>query len=85
MPYRAPLKDFHFLLGNIIGFEQLTATALFADATPETVEAILEIAATCTDSNPDDRPAMSEVLQMLEQEVLSPYPSDFYESQSEYS
>ena len=41
MPYRAPLKDFHFLLGNIIGFEQLTATALFADATPETVEAIL--------------------------------------------
>ncbi len=45
MPYRAPLKDFHFLLGNIIGFDQLTATALFADATPETVEAILTEAA----------------------------------------
>ncbi|KAF4367612.1 hypothetical protein F8388_011251 [Cannabis sativa] len=55
------------------------------DADAETVEAILEVASRCTDSNPDDRPSMGEVLQLLEQEVMSPYPSDFYESQSDYS
>ena len=55
------------------------------DADAETVEAILEIAARCTDANPDERPTMNEVLQLLEQEVMSPYPSDFYESQSDYS
>ncbi|XP_012080199.1 LRR receptor-like serine/threonine-protein kinase FEI 2 [Jatropha curcas] len=51
----------------------------------ETVEAILEIAARCTDANPDDRPTMNQVLQLLEQEVMSPCPSDFYESHSDYS
>lgn len=55
------------------------------DVDAETIEAILEIAVTCTDANPDDRPSMNEVLQLLEQEVMSPYPSDFYESQSDYS
>ncbi|KAL5544369.1 hypothetical protein UlMin_008153 [Ulmus minor] len=54
------------------------------DADAETVEAILEIAARCTDANPDDRPSMNQVLQLLEQEVMSPYPSEFYESQSDY-
>ncbi|KAK6249918.1 hypothetical protein SCA6_003923 [Theobroma cacao] len=47
-------------------------------------EAILEIAAKCTDANPDQRPTMSQVLQLLEQEVMSPCPSDFYESHSDY-
>ncbi|KAK6920811.1 Protein kinase domain [Dillenia turbinata] len=55
------------------------------DADAETVEAILEIAARCTDANPDDRPTMNHVLQLLEQEVMSPYPSDFYESHSDYN
>lgn len=56
------------------------------DADAETVEAIIEIAARCTDSNPDDRPTMQQVLQYLEQEVMSPCPSDFYdESHSDYS
>lgn len=55
------------------------------DADVETVEAVLEIAARCTDSNPDDRPTMQQVLQFLEQEVMSPCPSDFYESHSDYS
>ncbi|KAJ4712180.1 Receptor-like protein kinase [Melia azedarach] len=50
----------------------------------ETVEAVLEIAAKCTDANPDDRPSMNQVLQLLEQEVMSPCPSDFYESHSDY-
>ena len=54
------------------------------DAEMETVEAILEIAVTCTDANPDERPTMSQVLQLLEQEVMSPCPSDFYESHSDY-
>ncbi|MBA0674266.1 hypothetical protein Goari_015874, partial [Gossypium aridum] len=53
------------------------------DAIMETVEAILEIAAKCTDPNPDERPTMCQVLQLLEQEVMSPYPSD-YESHSDY-
>lgn len=51
---------------------------------PETVEAILDIAARCTDGNPDERPSMNQVLQFLEQEVMSPCPSDFYESHSDY-
>ncbi|KAJ9140409.1 hypothetical protein P3X46_031062 [Hevea brasiliensis] len=55
------------------------------DADMETVEAILEIAARCTDANPDFRPTMNQVLQLLEQEVMSPCPSDFYESHSDYS
>ncbi|XVF09152.1 hypothetical protein REPUB_Repub07fG0066900 [Reevesia pubescens] len=54
------------------------------DADMETVEAIVEIAAKCTDANPDERPTMSQVLQLLEQEVMSPCPSDFYESHSDY-
>ncbi|KAF9623819.1 hypothetical protein IFM89_005404 [Coptis chinensis] len=54
------------------------------DATIETVEAIIDIAARCTDANPDERPSMSWVLQMLE-EVMSPCPSEFYESHSDQS
>ncbi|GLT63062.1 hypothetical protein SLA2020_356550 [Shorea laevis] len=54
------------------------------DADSETVEAILEISARCTDANPDDRPTMNQVLQLLEQEVMSPCPSDFYGSHSDY-
>ncbi|KAL2515869.1 Leucine-rich repeat protein kinase family protein [Forsythia ovata] len=51
----------------------------------ETVEAIVEIAARCTDANPDDRPTMQQVMQFLEQEVMSTCPSDFYESHSDKS
>lgn len=55
------------------------------NADVETIEAIVEIAARCTDANPDDRPTMQQVLQFLEQEVMSPCPSDFYESHSDKS
>ncbi|ABA79920.1 acyl-CoA dehydrogenase [Rhodobacter sphaeroides] len=41
MPYRAPLADFRFLLGHVVGLDQVAATERFAEATPETVEAIL--------------------------------------------
>ncbi|KAA3475806.1 LRR receptor-like serine/threonine-protein kinase FEI 1 [Gossypium australe] len=54
------------------------------DADMETLEAILEVAAKCTDANPDERPTMSQVVQLLEQEVMSPCPSDFYDSHSDY-
>ncbi len=41
MPYRAPLKDFGFLLDQIVEFDQVRQTDRFAEASPETVEAIL--------------------------------------------
>nr|QAS62442.1 LRR receptor-like serine/threonine-protein kinase FEI 1 [Sedum alfredii] len=55
------------------------------DADVETVEAVLEIAARCTDADPDERPTMGQILQVLEQEVMSPCQSDFYESHSDYT
>ncbi|CAK8563133.1 unnamed protein product [Lathyrus sativus] len=54
------------------------------DADAETLEVILELAARCTDSNADDRPSMNQVLQLLEQEVMTPCPSEFYESHSDH-
>ncbi|KAJ4769429.1 BRI1-associated receptor kinase [Rhynchospora pubera] len=44
----------------------------------EAVEALLDIAAMCTDSNPDRRPSMNRVLKMLEEEILSPCLSESY-------
>ncbi len=40
MPYQAPLSDYRLLL-PLLGFAQVTATVRFAEATPDTVEAIL--------------------------------------------
>jgi acyl-CoA dehydrogenase len=45
MPYRAPLADFRLLLSPVTGFPQVMATDLFADTTPDLVEAILTEAA----------------------------------------
>ncbi|XP_068647454.1 LRR receptor-like serine/threonine-protein kinase FEI 1 [Aristolochia californica] len=53
------------------------------DADIETVEAVLDIASKCTNANPESRPSMNRVLQMLEEEVLSPCPSEFYETHSD--
>ena len=41
MPYRAPLSDIRFLLEHVLGFDRVAATGLYAEAQPETVEAIL--------------------------------------------
>ncbi|MFN3844466.1 MAG: acyl-CoA dehydrogenase [Paracoccaceae bacterium] len=41
MPYRAPLSDLRFLMDHVVGFAQVAATDRFADATPDTVEAVL--------------------------------------------
>ncbi|KAK8957590.1 LRR receptor-like serine/threonine-protein kinase FEI 1 [Platanthera zijinensis] len=49
------------------------------DVDDEEVEAIMDIAAMCTSSDPDERPTMSRVLQMLEEELMSPCLNHFYE------
>lgn len=41
MPYRAPLSDLRFVLDHVVGFGAVAATDRFAEATPDTVEAIL--------------------------------------------
>jgi alkylation response protein AidB-like acyl-CoA dehydrogenase len=45
MPYRAPLADFRFLFDRVVDLSEVSATALFAEATPDTTEAILSEAA----------------------------------------
>jgi len=45
MPYRAPLQDFGFLLDHIVAFDQVRQTERFAEATPDTTNAILTEAA----------------------------------------
>ena len=45
MSYRAPVADFRFLLDRVVGFADVTATARFAEATPDMVDAILSEAA----------------------------------------
>jgi hypothetical protein len=41
MPYRAPVKDIRFILDHVVGFDRVTATPRFAEATPDMAEAIL--------------------------------------------
>ena len=41
MPYRAPLSDYQFLYRHVVALDQVTGTDLFADATPDVVQAIL--------------------------------------------
>jgi len=41
MPYRAPLSDYRYLFDHVVDFDQVAATDLFAEATAETVDAVL--------------------------------------------
>jgi len=41
MPYRAPVSEFLFCLDHVVGFDRVAATERFADATPDTVAAML--------------------------------------------
>ncbi|MGC1261290.1 MAG: acyl-CoA dehydrogenase [Jannaschia helgolandensis] len=41
MPYRAPVSELKFVLDKVVGFDRVAATDRFAEATPETVDAIL--------------------------------------------
>ncbi|PIE08223.1 MAG: acyl-CoA dehydrogenase [Rhodobacterales bacterium] len=49
MPYRAPAEELRFILNHVVHFPEVAATERFADATPETVEAILSEAAKLCD------------------------------------
>ncbi|CAN1139290.1 LRR receptor-like serine/threonine-protein kinase FEI 1 [Linum perenne] len=46
-------------------------------------DALLSIAIRCVSSSPDERPTMHRVVQLLESEVMTPCPSEFYDSSSE--
>lgn len=45
MPYRAPVNDYRFLMENIVGFTQVTATEKYSEATQDMADAILTEAA----------------------------------------
>ena len=49
MPYTSPLRDLRFLLDDVVGFDAVAGTERFAEAQPETVEAILTEAARMCD------------------------------------
>lgn len=50
----------------------------------ESLDALLAVATQCVSSSPDDRPTMHRVVQILESEVMTPCPSDFYDSNSDW-
>lgn len=49
----------------------------------ESLDALLSVAIQCVSSSPEDRPTMHRVIQMLESEVMTPCPSDYYDSNSD--
>ncbi|XP_062120599.1 LRR receptor-like serine/threonine-protein kinase FEI 2 [Humulus lupulus] len=49
----------------------------------ESLDALISVAYQCVSSNPEDRPTMHRVVQQLESEVMTPCPSDFYDSSSD--
>ncbi|XP_074264512.1 LRR receptor-like serine/threonine-protein kinase FEI 1 [Silene latifolia] len=49
----------------------------------ESLDALLSIAMQCVSSAPEDRPTMHRVVQILESEVMTPCPSEFYDSNSD--
>ncbi|XP_047341064.1 LRR receptor-like serine/threonine-protein kinase FEI 2 isoform X2 [Impatiens glandulifera] len=46
-------------------------------------DSLLSVAVQCVSSVPDDRPSMQRVVQTLEAEIMTPCPSEFYDSSSE--
>ncbi|XP_020094183.1 LRR receptor-like serine/threonine-protein kinase FEI 1 isoform X1 [Ananas comosus] len=46
----------------------------------DSLDALLSVAIQCVSSAPEDRPTMHRVVQMLESNVITPCPSDFYDS-----
>ena len=50
MPYRAPLADYRFIFDHVVDLAAATATPLYAEATPDTIDAVLtEAARLCED------------------------------------
>ncbi|KAL4570281.1 hypothetical protein LXL04_025933 [Taraxacum kok-saghyz] len=50
---------------------------------PETMDALLAVAIQCVCLSPEDRPTMDRVVKILESEVMTPCPSEFYDSASD--
>lgn len=51
----------------------------------ESLDALLSVAIQCVSSGPEERPTMHRVVQILESEVMTPCPSDFYDSSSDWN
>ncbi|KAB1228042.1 LRR receptor-like serine/threonine-protein kinase FEI 1 [Morella rubra] len=49
----------------------------------DSLDALLCVAIQCVSSSPEERPTMHRVVQVLESEVMTPCPSDFYDSSSD--
>ena len=49
----------------------------------ESLDALLSLAIQCVSSSPEDRPTMHRVVQLIESEVMTPCPSDYYDSNSD--
>lgn len=49
----------------------------------DSLDALLSVATQCISSSPEDRPTMQRVVKVLESEVMTPCPSDFYDSSSD--
>lgn len=49
----------------------------------DSLDALLSVAIQCVSSSPEERPTMHRVVQVLESEVMTPCPSDFYDSSSD--
>jgi serine/threonine protein kinase len=49
----------------------------------ESLDALLSIATQCVSPSPEERPTMHRVVQLLESEVMTPCPSEFYDSSSD--
>ncbi|XP_028064439.1 LRR receptor-like serine/threonine-protein kinase FEI 1 isoform X2 [Camellia sinensis] len=49
----------------------------------ESLDALLSVAIQCVSSTPEERPTMHRVVQILESEVMTPCPSDLYDSNSD--
>ncbi|EXC35164.1 LRR receptor-like serine/threonine-protein kinase FEI 1 [Morus notabilis] len=49
----------------------------------ESLDVLISVACQCVSSNPEDRLTMQRVVQVLESEVMTPCPSDFYDSNSD--
>ncbi|WP_194097343.1 acyl-CoA dehydrogenase [Marivivens aquimaris] len=50
MPYRSPVADFRFILENVVDYAKVSETEAFAEATKDTVDAILDEAGKLCDN-----------------------------------
>jgi hypothetical protein len=53
------------------------------EAPRESLETLLALATSCVSVSPERRPSMNNVVQILEADSISPYLSDFYDTNSD--